>query len=72
MIIIRHIISLEYLYFRLYRLLHTGPKFWKQLAYLLRLAMPGVASRGVALLGAQFLLLVARTLLTVRVTAIIV
>mmetsp|Transcript_14743 Transcript_14743/g.31613 ORF Transcript_14743/g.31613 Transcript_14743/m.31613 type:complete len:743 (-) Transcript_14743:102-2330(-) len=43
-------------------------QFWRQLAYLLRLAVPGLASRGAALMGAQFMLLVARTLLTVRTT----
>ena len=44
----------------------VGKDFWTELAYLLRVAFPTAQSRGAQLLGAQFTLLVMRTLLTVR------
>jgi hypothetical protein len=43
--------------------------FWRELQYLLKIALPGgVFSRGGALLSSQFGLLLVRTLLTVRAT----
>jgi hypothetical protein len=44
----------------------TGKRFWKQLGFLLRIAVPSMQSRAVPLMGAQFLLLVMRTFITVR------
>lgn len=44
----------------------TGKRFWKQLGFLLHIAVPGMRSRAVPLMGAQFLLLVMRTFITVR------
>jgi len=44
----------------------VGREFWRELGYLIRVAAPSPGSRGGQLLGAQFTLLVMRTLLTVR------
>ena len=44
----------------------VGAEFWNDLGFLLRAAFPSATSRGGQLLGAQFTLLVMRTLLTVR------
>ena len=44
----------------------TGKEFRKQLAFLLRIAVPSIRSRAVPLMVAQFLLLVMRTFITVR------
>ena len=44
----------------------VGKDFWNELGYLLKVAFPTAGSRGGQLLGAQFTLLVMRTLLTVR------
>ena len=44
----------------------VGTEFWSDVGYLLRAAFPTATSRGGQLLGAQFTLLVMRTLLTVR------
>jgi len=44
----------------------VGKEFWGELGYLIRVAVPSAGSRGGQLLGAQFTLLVMRTLLTVR------
>ena len=44
----------------------VGKEFWGELGYLLSVAAPSAKSRGAQLLGAQFTLLVMRTLLTVR------
>mmetsp|Transcript_38344 Transcript_38344/g.53238 ORF Transcript_38344/g.53238 Transcript_38344/m.53238 type:complete len:696 (-) Transcript_38344:163-2250(-) len=46
----------------------TGPKFRAQLVYLLRIVLPSWRSRGNMLLATQFILLVTRTLITVKTT----
>ncbi|KAK3284414.1 hypothetical protein CYMTET_7938 [Cymbomonas tetramitiformis] len=44
----------------------TGKDFWKQLVFLLRIAVPSASGRGAQLLAAQFFLLVMRTLISVK------